>query len=134
MQSSRGKERKDEKAFINEQSKEVEENNGKGKTRDLFKNIGDTEGMFHVRMGIIKEETVRTQQKQKRLRRGGKNTQKSCTKKVSMIQKTTMVWSLTWSLTSLQSEVKWALGSITTNKASGGGEIPAERFRILKEC
>ena len=81
MQSSRGKERKDEKGFINEQSKEVEENNGKGKTRDLFKNIGDTEGMFHVRMGTIKEETVRTQQKQKRLRRGGKNTQKSCTKK-----------------------------------------------------
>ena len=75
------KERKDKKAFINEQCKEVEEKNAKGKTRDLFKNVGDTKGKFHARMGTIKDETVRTQQKQKRLRRGGKNTQKSCTKK-----------------------------------------------------
>ena len=79
MQRSRAKERKDKKAFINEQCKEVEEKNAKGKTRDLFKNIGDTKGMFHARMGTRKDETGRTQRKQKRLRRGGKNTQKNYT-------------------------------------------------------
>ena len=94
MQRSRAKERKDKEAFINEQCKEVEEKNAKGKTRDLFKNMGDTKGMFHARMGTRKDETGRTQRKQKRLRRGGKNTQKNCTKKVLMIQKTTMVCSL----------------------------------------
>ena len=60
MQRSRAKERKDKKAFINEQCKEVEENNAKGKTRDLFKNIGDTKGKFHVRMGTKKDRNVRT--------------------------------------------------------------------------
>ena len=55
MQSSRGKERKDEKAFINEQSKEVEENNGKGKTRDLFRKIGDIQGTVYSKMSTIKD-------------------------------------------------------------------------------
>ena len=52
--------RKDKKAFLNEQCKEIEENNRIGKTRDLFKKTGDIKGTFHARMGIIKEETVRT--------------------------------------------------------------------------
>ena len=52
-------------------------------------------GTFHVRMGMIKEETVRTLQKQKRLRRGSKNTQKNCAKKVLMMQIAMMEWSLT---------------------------------------
>ena len=51
--------------------------------------------MFRARMGTIKDETVRTQQKQKRLRRGGKNTQKSSTKVVLMTWIARMVWSLT---------------------------------------
>ena len=70
---------------------------------------------------------VRTKQKQKSLRRGGKNTQKKCTKKVLM----------TW-VTHLESdirecEVKCALGSITVSKASGGEGIPAELLQILKD-
>ena len=47
--------RRDKKAFLSEQCKEIEENNRMGKTRDLFKKIGDTKGTFHAKMGTIKE-------------------------------------------------------------------------------
>ena len=47
--------RRDKKAFITDQCKEIEENNRKGKTRDLFKKIRDTKGIFHAKMGSIKE-------------------------------------------------------------------------------
>ena len=46
--------RRDEKAFLSDQCKEIEENNRMGKTRDLFKKIGDTKGTFHAKMGLIK--------------------------------------------------------------------------------
>ena len=54
-------------------------------------------------------------------------------KKFLMTQVTTMVWSLNLEPDILESEVKWALGSITTNKASGGDEIPVELLQILKD-
>ena len=47
--------RRDEKAFISDQGKEIEENNRMGKTRDLFKKIRDTKGTFHAKMGTIKD-------------------------------------------------------------------------------
>ena len=47
--------RRDKKAFLSEQCKEIEENNRIGKTRDLFKKIRDTKGTFHAKMGIIKD-------------------------------------------------------------------------------
>ena len=47
--------RKDKKVFFNEQCKEIEEDNRMGKTRDLFKKIGDSKGTFHARMGMIKD-------------------------------------------------------------------------------
>ena len=47
--------RRDKKAFLSHQSKEIEENNRMGKTRDLFKKIRDTEGTFHVKMGTMKD-------------------------------------------------------------------------------
>ena len=47
--------RRDKKAFLSEQCKEIEENNRMGKTRDLFKKIGDMKGIFHARMGTIKD-------------------------------------------------------------------------------
>ena len=52
--------RRDKKAFLSEQCKEVEENNRMGKTRYLFKKIGDIKGIFHVRMGTERTEMVRT--------------------------------------------------------------------------
>ena len=62
-----------------------------GKTRDLFKKIRDTKGIFRAKMGSIKDRNG----KQKMLRRSGKNTQKNCTKKIFTTQIITMVRSLT---------------------------------------
>ena len=78
---------------LSDQCKEIEENNTMGKTRDLFKKIRDTKGTFHAKMSTIKDRN--SIQKQKILRRGGKNKQKNCTKKIFTTQITTMVWSLT---------------------------------------
>ena len=52
--------RRDEKAFLSDQCKEIEENNRMGKTRDLFKNIRDTKGTFHAKMGSRKDKMVWT--------------------------------------------------------------------------
>ena len=73
--------RRDKKAFLNDQCKEIEENNRMEKTRNLFKKIRDTKGNFHAKMGTIKDRNSMDLQKQKILRRGGKNTQKNYTKK-----------------------------------------------------
>ena len=66
-----------------------------GKTRDLFKKIRDTKGVFHAKMGTIKDRNSMDLQKQKILRRGGKNTQKNYTKIILMIQIIMIVRSLT---------------------------------------
>ena len=83
--------RRDKKAFLRNQCKEIEENNRMGKTRDLFKKIRDTKGTFHAKMGSVRTEMAWTYQKQKILRRDGKNTQKNCTKKIFTTQIITMV-------------------------------------------
>ena len=62
-----------------------------GKTRDLFKKIRDTKGTFHAKMGLIKDRNGMDLTKAEILRRGGKNTQKDCTKKIFMTQIITMV-------------------------------------------
>ena len=62
-----------------------------GKTRDLFKKIRDTKGSFHAKMGSIKDRNGMGLKKQKKLRRGGKNTQKNCTKKIFKTKIITMV-------------------------------------------
>ena len=85
------KERRDKKALLTNQCKEIEENNRMGKTRDLFKKIRDSRGIFHAQMGTIRTKMVWTKQKQKILRRGGKNTQKNYTKKTLMTQITMVV-------------------------------------------
>ena len=82
--------RRDKKAFLRGQCKEIEENNRKGKTRDLFKKIRDTKGTFHAKMGTIKERNGVNLTEAEILRRGGKNTQKNYTKKI-LTQITTMV-------------------------------------------
>ena len=50
--------RRDKKAFLNDQCKEIEENNRTGKTRDLFKKIRDAKGIFHAKMGTVKDKMV----------------------------------------------------------------------------
>ena len=83
--------RRDKKVFISNQCKELEENNRMGKPRDLFKKIRDTKGTFHAKMGSIKDRNSMDLTEQKILRRGGKNTQKNCTKKIFMTQIIMMV-------------------------------------------
>ena len=75
--------RRDKKAFLSDQCKEIEENNRMGKTRELFKKIRDTKGTFHAKTGSIKDRNGMDLTEQKILRRGGKNTQKNCTKRSS---------------------------------------------------
>ena len=62
-----------------------------GNSRDLFKKIRDTKGTFHAKMGSIKDSNGRDLTEQKILRRGGKNTQKNCTKKIFTTKIITMV-------------------------------------------
>ena len=83
--------RRDKKAFLSNQCKEIEENNRMGKTRDRFKKIRDTKGTLHAKMGSIKNRNGMDLTKQKILRRDGKNTQKNCSKKIFMTQISTMV-------------------------------------------
>ena len=82
--------RRDKKAFFNDQCKDIEENNRMGKTRDLFKKIGDTKETLHAKMGTIKDRNGMDLTEQKILRRGGKTTQ-NCTCKIFMTQISTMV-------------------------------------------
>ena len=86
--------RRDKKAFLSDQCKEIEENNWFGKTKDLFKKIRDTKGTFHTKMGTIKVRNGMDLTEAEFLRRGGKNTQNS-TKKIFMTHITMMVWSFT---------------------------------------
>ena len=78
--------RRDKKAFLGDQCKEIEENNRMGKTTDLFKKIRDARETFHAKMGTIKDRNDIDLTEEKILRRGGKNTQKNCTKKIFTTQ------------------------------------------------
>ena len=82
--------RRDKKAFLSDECKDIVENNRMGKPRDSFRKIRDTKGTFHAKMRSIKDKNSMDLTEQKILRRGGKTTQ-NCTKKIFMIQMITMV-------------------------------------------
>ena len=105
-----------------------------GKTSDIFKKIRDNKGIFHAKMGTIKDRNGMDIPEQKKLRRGGKNTQKNYPKKKGLNDLDShngVVIHLDPDI--LECEVKWALGSITTNNVSRGDEIWAELFQIPKD-
>ena len=83
--------RRDRKAFLSDQCKEIEENNRMGRTRDLFKKIRDSKGIFHAKMGSIKDRNGMDLTEAEDIKRGGKNTQKNCTKKIFTTQIIMMV-------------------------------------------
>ena len=72
-----GTARRDKKAFLSDQCKQIEENNGMGKTSDLFKKIRDNKGTFHANMDSIKDRSGMDLTEAEILRRGGKNIQKN---------------------------------------------------------
>ena len=75
--------RRDKKAFLSDQCKEIEENNRMRKTRELFQKIRDTKGTFHAKMGLIKDRNGMDLTEQKRLRRGDKNHKRTIQKRSS---------------------------------------------------
>ena len=83
--------RRDEKAFLSDQCKEIEENNRMGKTRDLIKKTRDPKGTFHAKMGSIKDRNSMELIEAEDIKKSGKNTQKNCTRKIFMTQTITMV-------------------------------------------
>ena len=82
--------RRDKKAFLSDQCKEIEDNNRMGKARDLFKIIRDIKGTFHAKMGSIKNRNGMDLTEAEDIKKSGKNTQK-CTKKIFMTKIITMV-------------------------------------------
>ena len=122
--------RRDKKAFLSDQSKEIEENNRMGKTRDLFKKIRDTKGTFHAKMGTIKDrngiDLIEAEDIKKRWQEyTGELYKKELHEPDNHDDVITQL-----EPDILECEVKWALGSITMNKARGGDEIPVELFQI----
>ena len=125
--------RRDKKSFLSEQCKEIEENNRMGKTRDLFKKIRDTKGIFHAKMGTRKDinGTDLTEAKEIK-KRWQEYTEELYKKGLNDLNKYNgVVTHLEPDI--LECEVKWVLGSISTNKASGGEGIPVELLQILKD-
>ena len=106
------------------------ENSTMEKNRDLFKKIGNNKGTFHAKMGTLKDRNDMYLTDVEDVKWGGKNTQ-NYSKKILMTQITMMMWALEPDI--LECDLKWAIGSITGNKASGGVGISAELFEILKD-
>ena len=125
--------RRDNKAFLSYQCKEIEENNRKGKTRDPFKKIRATKETFHAKMGLIKDRKgmeiteaedikKRWQEYTEELHKKDLNDPDNCNAVITHLEPDI-----------LKCIVKWALENITTNKASGGDGIPVELFQIQKD-
>ena len=123
--------KRDKKAFLSEQWKEVEENNRMGKTRDLFKKIRDTKGTFPAKMGTIKDRNGLDLINPEDIKRWPEYTELYKTDLNDLDNPDDVITHLQPDI--LECEV-WALGSITMNKASGGDGIPAELFQILKDA
>ena len=125
--------RRDKKASLSNQCKEIEENNRMRKTRDLFKKIRDTKGRFHAKMGSIKDRNGMRLTEAENIKKRWQEYTEELYKKdlhdsdnhdgvITHLEPYILEW-----------EAKWALGSITANKASGGDGIPVELFQILKD-
>ena len=124
--------RRDKRAFLSNQCKDIEVNNRMGKTRDLFKKIRDTKGTFHAKMGTTKDRNGMDLTEAEDIKKRWQEYTEELYKKdlhhpdhhngVITHVKTDI----------LKCELKWALGSITMNKASGSDGIQVELFQILK--
>ena len=110
----------------------MEENNRMGKTRDLFKKIRDNKGTFHAKMGSINDRNGRDITEADDIKRWQEYTEELYKKELHNPDNHDGV--ITHQEPDiLECEVKWALESITTNKASGHDGIPVELFQILKD-
>ena len=124
--------RRDKKAFLSDQCKEIEENNRMGKTRHLFNKIRDTKGTLHAKIGSIKDRNgmdlieaedakTRWQEYMKELYKKDLHDPDNHDGVITHLEPAI-----------LECEVKWALKNIIMNKASGGDRIPAKQLKILR--
>ena len=120
--------RRHKKAFLSDQCKEIEENNRMGKTRDLFKKIRDTKGIFHAKVGSIKDRNGRDLTEAEDIRKRGQEYTEEWYKRDlhDPDDHNGVVTNLESDI--LECKVMWALGSKTTNKPSGGDGISQARI------
>ena len=125
--------RRENKAFLSNQCKEIEGKNRVGKTRKLFKKIRDTKGIFLAKMGSIKDRNgMDLTEAEDSKKRWQKYTEELYKKDLhGPDNHNGVITQLEPDI--LECEVEWALGSITMNKAGGGDGIPVELFQILKD-
>ena len=125
--------RRDKKAFLSDQCKEREEKNRMRKTKDLFKKIRHTKGTFHAKMGTIKDRNDTDLTEGEDIKKRWQEYTEELYKKDlhDPDDHSGVITHLQPDI--LECEVKWALGSITMNKASGGDVISAELFQILRD-
>ena len=122
----------DKKDFLSDQYKEIEENNRMGKTRDLFKKIRATKGTFHAKMGSIKDRNgMDLTEAEDIKKRWQEHTELYKNDLHDPDNHDGVITNLESDI--LNCEVKWALGGVTVNKASGGDGILAEQIQILKD-
>ena len=121
--------RRDKKAFLSDQCKETEENNRMGKTRDVFKKIRDTKGTLLAMLGSIKDKNGIHLTEAEDFKKRWQGYTEELYKKdhCDPNNQDAVITHLEPDI--LECEVKWALGSITTSKASGCDGIPVELFK-----
>ena len=125
--------KRDKKAFLSSQCKEIEENNRMGKTRDLFKKIRDTKGTFHAMMGSIKDKNGMDLTEAEDIKKRWQEYTEELYKK-ELHDPDNHCGVITHPEPDiLECEVKWALGSITTSRATGDDVITVELFQILED-
>ena len=118
--------RRDKKAFLSDHCKEIEENNRMGKTRDVFKKIRDTKGIFHAKMGTIKDRNSMDLREAEDIKKRWQEYTEELYRK-DLHDPDDHDGGITHlEPDNLECKVKWALGSITMNKASGGYGILVE--------
>ena len=125
--------RRYKKAFLSNQCKEIEENNRMGKTRDLFKKIRDTKGTFNAKMGIIKDRNgMDLTEAEDIKKRWQEYTEELYRKELhDPDNHDGVITHLEPDI--LECKVKWASGSITTNRTCGVDGIPVELIPVLKD-
>ena len=125
--------RRDKKAFLRNQCKEIEENNRIGKTRDFFKKIRDTKGTFHAKMGSINDRYGTDLTEAEDIKKSWQEYTEEVYKKdlPDPNNHDAVITHLEPDI--LECEVKWALGSTAMDKTSGDDGIPLELFQILKD-
>ena len=125
--------RRDKKAFLSDQCKHIEENNRMGKTRDLFKKIRDTKGIFHAKISTIKDRNGMDLREAEDIKKRWQEYTEELYKKDLHDPDNDSGVITPLEPEVLECDVKWVLQSITISKASGGDGIPVELFQILKD-